>query len=99
MLHNEDRELQIKLLDLQMQHQHDVGFLIAVLSLTISVGVSFSILCVTLAITLGQPNWAWIGIIGQVVLSCLALIAIILLVKRREETERQIQALKDEYIW
>ncbi len=98
-LHSEDRELQIKLVELQIRHQHIASFYTVIVSISASITFSFFVAYLTIGVTLGRPLWityAYIGFIPML------LVTLMIFVKYKNEIDRleqQIQNIKKQYAW
>lgn len=99
MLHNEDRELQIELTKLQIEHAQDTS------KYTIFISVFISLMLATLSIyvPLGVLTKNFFYILFTFVFNSIVSIPVVWVTRRMTEREEQfkkeIQELKKKYVW
>jgi hypothetical protein len=96
---NEDRELDIRLAELQIRHQHIASIYTVLLSLTASLSAAFFIGYLTIGFTLKNSTWIVDGIVVLVAGGLLAYIIYGYYLKRIRRLESEVQKLKEEYLW
>lgn len=99
MLHNEDRELQIELTKLQIEHERDTS------KYTIFISVFISLMLATLSVyvPLGVLTKNFFYILFAFVFNSIVSIPVVWVTRRMAEREEQfkkeIQELKKKYVW
>jgi len=96
---NEDRELEVKLVELQIKHQHIASLFTVLLSISSSITVSFFIGYVTVGMTLNLPIWTYSGLLMGVAGPLLTIGFYQLYLRRINRLEKEIKELKKEYVW
>jgi len=99
MSHNEDRELQIKLVELQIRQQYTASFYTVVISVFASIGISCFIGYLTLGFALGRPLWIAASIIIFALAGFMVFITFLSYKKEIDRGKQQIQKLKKRYVW
>lgn len=94
-LHNEDRQLQIKLAKLQMVHQTILSGLIGFLA------IEASWFGVFMALYYSEANQQWKSyfVFLEVAILALMMFTALYFMKKLRENEKEIQKLEKKYIW
>jgi len=99
MSHNQDRELQIKLVELQIRHQHVASYLTVFMSVCFSMMGVFAFGTLTIAVTTQDPSWLSTCIIAIVALGVSTSGIMRYYIKKLGSLSREIQELKKQFLW
>lgn len=98
-LHNENRELQIKLTELQIRHQHLASFFTVIISIGASITVSFFTAYLSIGMMLRDLSWIISAFIGFFSLGLITFLVAVLYIRERNKLKQQIENLKKQYVW
>ncbi|HML03130.1 MAG TPA: hypothetical protein VK487_07125 [Candidatus Bathyarchaeia archaeon] len=99
MLTNEDRELQIELTKLQIEHANTTSTNTIALSVIFSVMASIFVVYVPLGVTTHNSLYTYVGAMLVVGLLIPALYILGVMRRSEERLEEQIRGLKKKYLW
>ena len=96
---NEDRKLEIRLVELQIRHQHIASFFTVIISVGMSVSVSIFVGYLSIGILLNQVYWiidSVVVLIGGMVFTYLAYREYL---RRIRALKKEIEEIRKEHIW
>ena len=96
---NDDRELDIRLAELQIRHQHLASAFTVLISVTMSVSISIFIGYLTIGITLKESVWTSDAFVILIFGSALTYVIYRRYLQLVDRLEKEIQELEKQYVW
>lgn len=98
-MHNEDRELQIELTRLQVEHEHEISSYTIAISVVMSLAISNIAIYIPLGVQTGNDIYTITGVIYAVLIIPVFSYLYKRMRKVEARLEEDIRKLKEKYLW